>query len=60
MNDLIKEVSFTKFSVALYQTDAGYIVKKTTEFTTTFGPEIYDYHLASYMFDLAIQEAQGN
>lgn len=59
MNDLIKEVSFTQFSVGLYQTDTGFVIKKTTEFTTNFSAEIYDYNLATYMFDLTIEEARG-
>lgn len=61
-NKLIKAVHTPRYSVELFLTPSDfYVINKSTSTTEPKVSEVLkDYNIASYLFDLAAEEFEGN
>lgn len=61
MSKTLKLVGTKNFTVELVELDSGmYCVRHEVDEKMHFSEKITDYNIASYMFDLKLQELEGN
>jgi hypothetical protein len=56
----IKKIETNRYDLALLEADDGYTVCYTTKVEKVKSENIIDYSTASYLFDLKLQELEGN
>lgn len=59
-NQLIKLVETNSYTVGIIQTDEGFVVQHGNSKVLHNSEVIFEYNTASYLFDLKLQELQGN
>jgi len=57
---MIKQINMKNFELALIETDAGYSVLYETALEDFKSENVLDYNTASYLFDLKLQDLEGN
>ena len=60
-NVLLKAIVTKRYEVELVETEEHkYMIKRVTADTVNFSESFTDYHSASYVFDLTVEELEGN
>jgi hypothetical protein len=59
MNKVLKSICTSRYLIELRQIEDSYLIITEDDRDVTYSSPIYDYNLASYVFDMTVQQLEG-